>query len=145
VLKFLNEIGAYEEGSIIKNGSGLYDADRVSPSETVKLLRAAYRDSTIGPEFTAQLAVGGVDGTLHGRFREHKARRIVRAKTGTLESIAALSGYVLAPPGRAPVAFSILVNEVAGKVSGTRTAIDKCVDAIVKYVWQRGEEPRARR
>lgn len=137
--RFLTEIGAQEEGSILKNGSGLYDADRVSASQTVRLLRAMYRDQASSSEFVAQLAIGGVDGTLHGRFRPQKDLRIVRAKTGTLESIAALSGYVLAPPGKNPLAFSILVNNVAGKVSGTRAAIDKCVESLVRYLWKRSE------
>jgi serine-type D-Ala-D-Ala carboxypeptidase/endopeptidase (penicillin-binding protein 4) len=145
VVKYLTEIGAYEEGTVIKNGSGLYDANRVSPSETAKLLRAAYRDSAISPEFVAELAVGGVDGTLHGRFKSSKDRRAVRAKTGTLESIVALSGYVLGPPAKAPVAFSIIVNEVAGKVFGARAAIDLCVDAIVRWQWQNQGEARAKR
>ncbi len=139
--RFLNEVGAFEEGTIFKNGSGLFDADRVSAGATVRLLRAAYRDPTIGPEFVAQLAVGGVDGTLHGRFVSEKEHRSVRAKTGTLESIAALSGYVMGPAGKSPVAFSMLVNDIPGKVSGARAAIDKCVDSIVRYQWSRAENP----
>jgi D-alanyl-D-alanine carboxypeptidase/D-alanyl-D-alanine-endopeptidase (penicillin-binding protein 4) len=138
VVKYLKEIGAYEEGTVIKNGSGLYDANRVTASETVKLLRAAYRDSAISTEYLAQLSIGGVDGTLHKRFRELKDRRNLRAKTGTLEATAALSGYVLAPSTKSPIAFSIIVNNVAGKVTGTRTAMDKCADAIVRHLW-RGE------
>jgi D-alanyl-D-alanine carboxypeptidase/D-alanyl-D-alanine-endopeptidase (penicillin-binding protein 4) len=134
--RYLAEIGALEEGTVIKNGSGLFDANRVSAWTTAKLLRAAYRDPSMSAEYVAQLAIGGVDGTLHGRFRSHKATRVVRAKTGTLESAAALSGYVLGPPGKGPIAFSIVVNAVAGKVSGTRVAIDKCVEAVVKHLWR---------
>src|SRR5579859_2063812 len=134
VARYLRDIGALEDGTIIKNGSGLYDANRVSALGTVKLLRAAYRDPTISTEYVAQLAVGGVDGTLHKRFRELHDKRVLRAKTGTLEATVALSGYVLAPPGRSPVAFSIIVNDVAGKVSGTRAAVDTVVDAIVHYL-----------
>jgi D-alanyl-D-alanine carboxypeptidase/D-alanyl-D-alanine-endopeptidase (penicillin-binding protein 4) len=133
VVKYLRDIGALEEGMIIKNGSGLFDANRVTASGTVKLLRAAYRDPAISSEFVGQLAVGGVDGTLHKRFRELKDKRILRAKTGTLEATSALSGYVMGPPGKAPLAFAIVVNDVAGKVSGTRAAMDKLIDAIVKY------------
>src|SRR5207244_9219456 len=44
VVKYLKEIGAYEEGTVIKNGSGLYDANRVTASDTVKLLGADYRE-----------------------------------------------------------------------------------------------------
>jgi D-alanyl-D-alanine carboxypeptidase/D-alanyl-D-alanine-endopeptidase (penicillin-binding protein 4) len=139
VVKYLREIGAFEEGMIIKNGSGLFDANRVTASSTVKLLRAAYRDPSISSEFVGQLAVGGVDGTLHKRFRELKEKRILRAKTGTLEATTALSGYIFGPPGKAPIAFAIVVNDIAGKVSGTRVATDKLIDAIVKHAWRTGE------
>jgi D-alanyl-D-alanine carboxypeptidase/D-alanyl-D-alanine-endopeptidase (penicillin-binding protein 4) len=146
VVKYLREIGALEEGMIIKNGSGLFDANRVTAAGTVKLLRAAYRDPAISSEFVGQLAIGGVDGTLHKRFRELKDKRILRAKTGTLEATSALSGYVFGPPGKAPLAFAIVVNDVAGKVSGTRAAMDKLIEAIVKHASRtdaRANEARA--
>jgi len=136
VVKYLREIGAFEEGMIIKNGSGLFDANRVTAAATVRLLRAAYRDPAISSEFVGQLAIGGVDGTLHKRFRELKDKRILRAKTGTLEATTALSGYVFGPPGRPPLAFAIVVNDIAGKVAGTRAAMDKLIDAIVKHAWK---------
>jgi len=41
-----------------------------------------------------------------------------------------------APPSKNPIAFSILVNDVAGKVSGVRAAIDKCTEAIVRHLWR---------
>jgi D-alanyl-D-alanine carboxypeptidase/D-alanyl-D-alanine-endopeptidase (penicillin-binding protein 4) len=146
VVKYLKEIGAFDEGMIIKNGSGLFDANRVTASGTVKLLRAAYRDPAISSEFVGQLAIGGVDGTLHKRFRELRDKRILRAKSGTLEATSALSGYVFGAPGKAPLAFAIVVNDVAGKVSGTRAAMDKLIDAIVKHATRsegRGGETRA--
>jgi len=136
VVKYLKQAGAFEEGTVIKNGSGLYDANRVSAGVTVRLLRAAYRDPAISSEYLAQLSVGGVDGTLHKRFLELKDKRILRAKTGTLESTVALSGYVLAPAGKSPIAFSIMVNDVAGKVTVARAAVDKCTDAIVRHLWR---------
>jgi D-alanyl-D-alanine carboxypeptidase/D-alanyl-D-alanine-endopeptidase (penicillin-binding protein 4) len=136
VTRYLKDLGVWDEGTVIRNGSGLFDANRVTAAETARLLRAAYTDSKIAPEYVAQLAVGGVDGTLHRRFRELKDKRNLRAKTGTLESVAALSGYVLAPPGRSPIAFSIFVNRVPGHVGDARAAVDKCVDELVRYVWR---------
>jgi D-alanyl-D-alanine carboxypeptidase/D-alanyl-D-alanine-endopeptidase (penicillin-binding protein 4) len=145
VVKYLKEVGAFEDGMIIKNGSGLFDANRVTAAGTVRLLRAAYRDPAISSEFVGQLAIGGVDGTLHKRFRELKDKRILRAKTGTLEATSALSGYVFGPAGKPPLAFAIVVNDVAGKVAGTRAAMDKLIDAVVKHAWKsdgRGGEAR---
>jgi D-alanyl-D-alanine carboxypeptidase/D-alanyl-D-alanine-endopeptidase (penicillin-binding protein 4) len=136
VTQFMTEIGAMEDGVVVKNGSGLFDSNRVTASSLTKLLRAAYRDPAYGHEFVAQLAIGGQDGTLRSRYKESKARGVVRAKTGTLDAAATLSGYVLAPPGKEPIAFSILVNNVSGKVSEARGAIDECVEAIVRSLWK---------
>jgi D-alanyl-D-alanine carboxypeptidase/D-alanyl-D-alanine-endopeptidase (penicillin-binding protein 4) len=135
VTDLLKDIGALDEGTVIKNGSGLFDANRVSAWSTAGLLRTAIRDSAIASDFTAQLATGGTDGTLRSRFKPWASKGAVRAKTGTLNSVASLSGYVLAPPGRSPLAFSILVTEIPGKVSAARPLIDKVVDAAAKQVW----------
>ncbi len=135
VTKLLEEQHVVDQGIVIKNGSGLFDANRVTAWSTALLLRTAMRDTAIASDFVAQLATGGVDGTLRGRFRSWSSKGAVRAKTGTLNSVAALSGYVLAPPGRSAVAFSILVTEIPGKVSGARPLIDKVVEAAAKEIW----------
>jgi D-alanyl-D-alanine carboxypeptidase/D-alanyl-D-alanine-endopeptidase (penicillin-binding protein 4) len=134
VTHFLADVGAWEDGMVIKNGSGLFDANRTTAAAIARLLRAAYRDPTYGSEFVAQLAVGGVDGTLRHRFRGDKVKGAVRAKTGTLEGTAALAGYAFGAPGQSPIAFAIFVNDIAGKVGEARTAIDACVEAMVEYV-----------
>ena len=135
VQKFLTQIGANDAGVVIKNGSGLYDANRVTATSTAQLLRWAYRTPAVAPEFVAQLAIGGVDGTLHKRFRSDKGRRSLRAKTGTLDDVIALSGYVAGPPGKPTLAFSILINKVAGRASLARTAADKLASRIIKSAY----------
>ena len=139
VTGYLESVGAMEPGVIIKNGSGLFDANRVTASSTTSLLRAAYRDPRVSPDFLAQLSIGGVDGTMHGRFKEWSKSRAIRAKTGTLDAVAALSGYVLAPPGRAPLAFSVVVNGIPGKVSAARGSMDDVVKAIATELWKGAE------
>jgi D-alanyl-D-alanine carboxypeptidase/D-alanyl-D-alanine-endopeptidase (penicillin-binding protein 4) len=130
--RWVDKVGAGDTGLVFKNGSGLFDSNRATAASVVGLLRAAWRDPTLQPEFVAQLSIGGVDGTLKHRFRNGHARRLVRAKTGTLEDAAALSGYVLNPTGKSPLAFSILFNHVAGKVSGARAAADALVQIMAK-------------
>src|SRR6185312_8531343 len=126
-----------------KNGSGLFDANRVTPAATTALLRVMDRDPSAGPEYLAQLSIGGIDGTLRHRFREWETTRAIRAKTGTLDAVAALSGYVLGPPGRAPVAFSIFANGISGKVGAARPSMDRVVDAIAREVWKGVTPPPA--
>ncbi len=135
VTGMLKDVAAFEEGVVVKNGSGLFDANRTTPWATVLLLRSALRDTSIASDYVAHLATGGVDGTLRGRFRLWSKQGAIRAKTGTLNSIASLSGYVLAPSGRSPLAFSVLVSEISGKVSAARPLIDKVVDAAAKEIW----------
>jgi D-alanyl-D-alanine carboxypeptidase/D-alanyl-D-alanine-endopeptidase (penicillin-binding protein 4) len=131
VARFLDQTGVGEPGVVLKNGSGLFDADRVTARSTVQLLRWAWQDPQIQPEYVAQLAIGGVDGTLRHRFRTESTRRRVRAKTGTLDDAIALSGYVLRE-GRGPVAFSILYNHVAGKQDVARRGADRLVELIAR-------------
>jgi D-alanyl-D-alanine carboxypeptidase/D-alanyl-D-alanine-endopeptidase (penicillin-binding protein 4) len=135
-IKWLDSIGASDTGIVLKNGSGLFDADRVTAWSTVELLRWAWRDPAVQPEYVAQLSVGGVDGTLHRRFHQELTRRRVRAKTGTLDDVIALSGYVLRDGGRGPIAFSVYFNGVAGKQDGARHAADRLVDLVAR--WARG-------
>ncbi|MBI5533204.1 MAG: D-alanyl-D-alanine carboxypeptidase/D-alanyl-D-alanine-endopeptidase [Deltaproteobacteria bacterium] len=130
VNRYLKAVGALDDGTVIKNGSGLYDTNRVTANTFTRVLRAAYLDPSFGSEYVSHLAIGGVDGTLHGRFNNLKKLRLVRAKTGTLNDVTALSGYVLSPGSRAPFAFSIVINGVAGKVTGARAALDKCASSI---------------
>lgn len=136
VTKWLEKNNLLDQGMVIKNGSGLFDANRVTAHSIASVLRHAYRDSAIQTEFLAQLAIGGVDGTLAKRFRNLRGTRVVRAKTGTLDNAIALSGYVLGPKGKGPIAFSVLFNKVEGKASEARTAVDILVDKIAKESWK---------
>ena len=135
VTRWLSKVGAMDAGVIIKNGSGLFDANRITAASCAELLRAAWREPGVQNEYVAQLAIGGVDGTLRNRFSKEKSRRDVRAKTGTLDDAIALSGYVLGPPGKGPIAFSIVFNKIAGKAHGARAAADKLVEIIAKRLW----------
>ena len=132
VLAWLSEIGLGSLDTRVENGSGLFDANRVSARALTGVLEHVYRNPALYPEFLAQLAIGGVDGTLRNRFRKLSPKRSVRAKTGTLSAAIGLSGYVLSPNGRAPIAFSFLINQIEGHAGEARQKIDQVVEAIVR-------------
>jgi D-alanyl-D-alanine carboxypeptidase/D-alanyl-D-alanine-endopeptidase (penicillin-binding protein 4) len=129
-----NDLG--DTGVVVKNGSGLFDANRTTAHSMAKLLRWAWREPDIKSEFVAQLAIGGVDGTLHRRFRDLRAHRSVRAKSGTLDDAIALSGYVLGPPGKSTIAFAIVFNKVSGHAASARAAADKLVEIVHDRQWR---------
>lgn len=129
-----NDLG--DAGVVIKNGSGLFDSNRTTAHSMTKLLRWAWQEPTLHGEFLAQLAIGGVDGTLHKRFRNTRSREAVRAKTGTLDDAIALSGYVLGAPGKHTIAFAIFFNKCAGHAASARAAADKLVEMIYDRQWK---------
>jgi D-alanyl-D-alanine carboxypeptidase/D-alanyl-D-alanine-endopeptidase (penicillin-binding protein 4) len=128
-----NEVGAWSPLCRLSNGSGLFDAGRVSPRALATLVRAGARDGALAPEWLAHFAVGGVDGTLAHRFDAFAKARTVRAKTGTLRATVALSGLVTRAGGSG-VVFSVVVGGVEGKTTAARAAIDSAVARVAKAV-----------
>ena len=131
---YLATIGLPNNGYRADNGSGLFDATEVSARQLTTLLRAAYKDFRIYPDLIASLPTGGVDGTLARRYHGRPAAGRVRAKTGTLEKVASLAGY-LAIDSEHPLGFAILVNDIpAGQRASARAVADDIVDALVAYL-----------
>lgn len=90
----LREWGVDSAGVIVYDGSGLSRHNLVSPETLIKTLVAMMRDSTTFAVFHDALPVAGVDGTIRARMRGTAAAGNLRAKTGTLEFVRSLSGYV---------------------------------------------------
>jgi D-alanyl-D-alanine carboxypeptidase/D-alanyl-D-alanine-endopeptidase (penicillin-binding protein 4) len=135
VQETIKRLGLPGESLTMINGSGLFQGNRVTTELLAHLLTTLYRSSSYRDDFVASLAVGGVDGTLARRFRNLPATRIVRAKTGTLDDVIALSGYVLGPTPERVIAFSFLANGVTGKHNQARDLSDHVVEAIAGQLY----------
>ena len=94
VMDFLTNEGIKPGAYKIVNGSGLTHENRITPQDLASLLRKIYYDISMAPEFMSSLAIAGIDGTIRNRFMGTDAVGLVRAKTGTLTGVSALSGYV---------------------------------------------------
>lgn len=90
------------------DGSGLSTLDRVTARSMVQLLSYAFR-APWAREFQASLPLAGREETLRLRMRGTPAQGNLRAKTGTTNSVIALSGYVTSRDGET-LAFSFLYN-----------------------------------
>jgi serine-type D-Ala-D-Ala carboxypeptidase/endopeptidase (penicillin-binding protein 4) len=130
--RYLTGIGIKSGSYQMQNGSGLYDSNRFSAEQMVTILRAASRDFRISAEFLASLAVAGTDGTIAHRMGGTLAERYVRAKTGTLANVSCLSGFA-GSPGRTPLVFSIIVNDVPS-ANDARRAQDRAAEILVAYL-----------
>ncbi len=127
---FLTEIGVAPDSVIQWDGSGLSRHNLVTPSSAVALY-AFMSKSRYAVAWRDSLTIGAVDGTLQNRFKGTVAATNVRGKTGTIDQVSALSGYVTTAAGERLV-FSILVNGVNdGRVR--QSAIDEIVVALASF------------
>lgn len=92
----------------VEDGSGLSRTNRVTARGTLQLLDYMLR-STGGAAFLASLPAAGDPRGLRRRMAGTAAAANLRAKTGTIRGVSALSGYVTSADGERLV-FSILVN-----------------------------------
>ncbi len=103
---------------MLENGSGLSRDERISAQGLADVLLAAWRSQYM-PEFAASLPLSATDGTLRKRFRAPEMQGRLRMKTGTLDDVSALAGYVNAASGRTYVAVVLLNHPAAGAGAGT--------------------------
>ena len=92
---------------VLQNGSGLSRVERIAPAHLGQLLLYAY-NSRYMPELMSSLPLAGVDGTLRTRFRHGPLRGRLHAKTGTLDRVKSLAGYLQDRAGHRYVV--VLVN-----------------------------------
>ena len=103
-------------GFVIDNGSGLSREERVTARGLADLLDVAWH-SPFMPEFAASLPLSATDGTLRNRFRAAGMQGRLRMKTGRLDDVSGLAGFVNAASGKTFIVV-ILVNH-PGAHNGT--------------------------
>ena len=128
VRQFLLNAGVAPEDFFFYDGSGMSTQDVITPRAFTQLLRYAAAQPW-GAEFRSTLPVGGVDGSLAGRFFRSPWQGRIFAKTGTLREVNTMSGYIKARSGRMLV-FSILCNAHSPDVVDTTQTLDAIATAI---------------
>ena len=115
---------------ILENGAGLSRQERISAASLGRLLQAAWH-SAVMPEFMASLPIAGNDGTMKKRVPGQGVVGQAHIKTGTLDGVKSMAGYVLDQHGRRWVVVCL--------VSHPRAALaGPAMDALLQSVWERG-------
>jgi serine-type D-Ala-D-Ala carboxypeptidase/endopeptidase (penicillin-binding protein 4) len=112
------------------DGSGLSRDNKVKPAQMMQVLDYAFHNGPTRYEFISSLPIAGVDGTLKHRLYNVAGR--VRAKTGTMQGVVSLAGYVV-NKDKEPIAFVIIVNGRNGNIWKYREMEDKIVTALANY------------
>jgi D-alanyl-D-alanine carboxypeptidase/D-alanyl-D-alanine-endopeptidase (penicillin-binding protein 4) len=130
VQNFLTQAGISADSVIQWDGSGLSRHNLITPSSAVQLY-SYMANSRYANAWRNSLTIGAIDGTLRNRFKETLAAGNVRGKTGTIDQVSTLSGYVTTASGEKLV-FSILVNGV-NDVKLRQAAIDEIVVSLANF------------
>ncbi len=128
VREFLVDSGIDNNDFFLYDGSGVSPDDRIAPRAFTHLLAWATHQSW-GEEWRSTFPIAGIDGSLQNRFKDSPLKGKLWAKTGTLNEVNALSGYLTAASGRT-LAFSILVNGRRPGSEAESQAIDRIAEAI---------------
>lgn len=126
VQQALTNLGIDANGYRLRDGSGLSRSNLATPRTLVSTLRVMYH-ARGNDVFLASLPVAGISGTLKNRLRHTNAEGTVRAKTGTLKGVKALSGYI-DHPEYGILVFSMITNQPSNQ------SLDFAVQAIDEIV-----------
>ncbi len=115
---------------VLDNGSGLSRRERISAGSLARLLVAA-NASAVREEFASSLAVAAMDGTVQRRFQNGGVAGQALLKTGSLDAVRALAGYVIDSRGRRFAVVAIVNHESAARA---RNALEY----LVQWVYVNG-------
>ncbi len=122
--------GIPDSGLVIANGSGLSRTERISANTMGHLLVSEFQSSTM-PEFISSMPLVGYDGTMRKRLKSQSVAGQAHMKTGTLDNVRALAGYVLAASGKYYV-VAFFIN------SGNAPRGQAAQDALLQWVYENG-------
>ncbi len=105
-------VGLDPDSFLLADGSGLSRHNLISADAVMRLLEHVHRQS-YGTAFRQWLPVAGTDGTLRWRMRTPGLKGRIQAKTGSMEGVRALSGFLETVHGET-LAFTMLVNHLKG-------------------------------
>ncbi|WP_312089678.1 D-alanyl-D-alanine carboxypeptidase/D-alanyl-D-alanine-endopeptidase [Chryseobacterium sp.] len=120
----LKDIAFDVEGLNYIDGSGLSRSNKVTPIAQVKYL-SSLMNTKIYKTYFDSLPIGGQSGTLKRMFLTNGNGQVF-AKTGTLNKVKTLAGYLKTNTGKTLV-FSLMVNNYSGSVDQVKSRMEKII------------------
>jgi D-alanyl-D-alanine carboxypeptidase/D-alanyl-D-alanine-endopeptidase (penicillin-binding protein 4) len=114
---------------VMENGSGLSRRTRISAHHLGELLRAA-AGSPFAAEFESSLPVVALDGTMRKRLKDNGVAGHAHIKTGSLDGVRAIAGYLLDARGRRNVVVCLINDGNAARARPVQ-------DALLEWVYAR--------
>ncbi len=130
ISRWLEDNGLDSKNLVLENGAGLSRNVRVSAAAMGALLRFAWRQPYM-PEYLASMSLNGLDGTLRRRFDEGDLAGKAHMKTGSLDHVVAIAGYLQARSGRR---FIVVVMQNAEDVH--RGPGEELQEALLRWLYE---------
>ena len=116
---------------VIENGSGLSRIERISAEHLSQMLVSAY-NSPVMPELMSSLPILALDGTVMRRLKNSPVASRAHVKTGSLDGVSAIAGYVLDKQNKRQVVVMI--------VNHTKSSASKAAqDALIEWVYSHSD------
>lgn len=115
-------------GLQVINGAGLSRESRATPALMHAVLQLAWQSPWM-PEFVASLPLNGLDGTMRNRVRGEGVSGHMHIKTGSLDEVSAVAGYVRSRSGRMWIVSALVNHELADRGPGI-----ELTDALLRWV-----------
>ena len=114
---------------VLENGAGLSRTERISVQHLAEILQHAAR-SPFSAELEASLPILGMDGTMKKRFKDNEIAGYAHIKSGMLEGVKSIAGYVHAGDGKRWIVVFIInhPNALGGQ---------DAQDALIEWVQKR--------
>lgn len=128
--KFMQEIGASPGSVLMYDGSGLSRHNLITPNAVAQLYTFMDK-SRFAQAWRDSLTIAGIDGTLQNRFKGTRGENNIRGKTGTIDQVSSLSGYLTTAAGERLV-FSLITNNIPEGRQRTAT-IDEIALLLVNF------------
>lgn len=132
ILNYIEDAGIYSEGTKIVDGSGISRFDQVTAGALVGLLEKMYFNINKFEDFYNSLSIAGVDGTLHKRMIGTAAENNFRGKTGTLNGVSSLSGYVTTGDDD-DIIVCIMFEYTKGSAGKYKMIQDKIIEKLAQW------------
>ena len=133
IKKYMDGLGFGRKDYILENVSGLTRDNRFSARQLAIVLNTVKNDFLLFPEFASGLPIAGVDGTLKNRMKSKLANKtdqnFVRAKTGYLDGVVGLAGYV-GRKNNSPLIFVFMFNGDYQQGMAARPLFDDLINQL---------------
>jgi D-alanyl-D-alanine carboxypeptidase/D-alanyl-D-alanine-endopeptidase (penicillin-binding protein 4) len=113
---------------VLDNGSGLSRRERISADHLAQLLAAAWA-SPVMPELMSSLPIAAIDGTVKKKFNGNGVAGQAHLKTGSLEGVRGIAGYVLDRAGHRHIVVFMVNHPNAAQAQ-------PAFDALLEWLWQ---------